>query len=81
MNFYLRVIKSILLAAIILQLVSGQTNVEKATQISFANLYNLQPLNCTPYIPPKVISLISAYSTSIPVNNDGSFEQMIPAQI
>ena len=74
------IIKSILLATRILQLVYGQTNAEKAMQISFADLYNLQPLNCTPYIPPKVITLIAAYSTSVPANNDGSFEQTILAQ-
>ena len=84
MKLYLISVIKLLLTSISilnnLHLVSGHANVQKAMTIPFVDLYNLQPLNCTSYIPPKVISLITAYSANVPANSDGSYDQMIPAQ-
>lgn len=54
-------------------------NLEKALQISFADLHNLQPLNCTPTIPSKVVALMSAYSAGVASNNS-AFDRTIPAE-
>ena len=57
---------------------ANKLNLEKSL-ISFADLHNLQPLNCTPSIPSKVVALMSSYSTSV-ASNSSEFDQIIPAE-